>query len=155
MLALRKTGGYTLLELLVTISVIAIIAAIAAPSFENMMATQRVRSATTDLVGALGFARSEAVKRNRSVSVTPGASWAAGWTISYVDANGNTQTLQSHEGFDGLTVAGNTAISFRADGRRGSGNVDIEIAPPSGSGAKKHCVRVSPTGKPESTAGGC
>ncbi len=155
MLALRRTAGFTLLELLVTIAIVAVIAGIAAPSFQNMMATQRVRSATGDLVSALNFARSEAVKRNRVVTVSPGASWAAGWSITYVDNGGNTQTLQSHGGFDGLTVAGNTAISFRADGRRNSANVQIEIAPPSGSGAKKHCLSVSPTGKPESKAGAC
>lgn len=155
MLALRRAAGFTLIELLVTIAIIAVIAGIAAPSFQNMLATQRVRSATGDLISALNFARSEAVKRNRVVTVSPGASWAAGWSITYVDDGGNTLTLQTHGGFDGLTVAGNTAISFRADGRRNSANVDIEIVPPAASKAKKHCVSVSPTGKPESSAGAC
>ena len=155
MLALRRATGYTLLELLVTVAVVAIIASLAVPSFQYMIGTQRVRSATSDLVVALNFARSEAVKRNRVVTVTPSVSWAGGWSVTFVDAGGNTQTLQNHNGFDGLTMAGNTAISFRPDGRRNSGNVSVEITPPTGSSAKKHCVTVSPTGKPESDTGGC
>ncbi len=155
MLALKRTQGYTLQELLVTLAIVAIIAAFATPSFQNMIANQNVRAATGDLISALNFARSEAVKRNRVVTVSPGASWAAGWAITFVDENGATQTLRQHDGFDGVTAAGNTAISFRADGRRNSANVNIEITPPTTSGASKHCVGVSPTGKPESKAGAC
>lgn len=159
MLALkRKASGYTLLEILVTIAVVAIVASLAVPSFQNMIATQRVRSAANDLVAALNFARSEAVKRNRVVTVTPGAAWTAGWTITYVDSGGTTQTLQTHEAFEGVTLISSpaaTAISYRADGRRNSANVEITISPPSSTSASKHCIGVSPTGKPESSTGAC
>lgn len=154
MLALGKNRGFTLMEMLVTLAVVAIVASLAVPSFQNMIATQRVRSAANDLVASLNFARSEAVKRNRVVTITPAGSWAGGWTVSYVDG-GNTITIQTHEALDGVTMAGSTAISYRADGRRNSGNVEIEIAPPAGSGASKHCIGVSPTGKPESASGAC
>ncbi|WP_372758989.1 GspH/FimT family pseudopilin [Litorivivens sp.] len=154
----RSLRGYTLMELLVTLSIVAIIASIAVPSFQNMIATQRVRSATADLTSALSLARSEAVKRNRVVTITPAgspAAWHKGWSISYVDANGNTQTLETHGAIDGVTMAGSTALSFRSDGRRNSAAVAITISPPSGSSAKKHCVEVSPTGKTETKAGAC
>ena len=154
MLALARDRGFTLMELLITLAVVAIVASLAVPSFQNMIATQRVRSAANDLVSALNFARSEAVKRNRVVTVTPGATWADGWNITYVDG-GNTITIQTHEALEGVTMAGSTAISYRADGRRNSGNVDIEIAPPAGSNASSHCIGVSPTGKPESASGAC
>lgn len=156
MLALKRqrTRGFTLLELLITLAVVAILAAIAVPSFQNMIATQQVRSAASDLVSALNFARSEAVKRNATVTVTPAAGgWTDGWTI----AAGAT-TLRVHEGFDGITLTGNptaTAIGFTGDGRRDGGSVDIEIAPPAGSGVGKHCIGISPTGKPSSDSGAC
>lgn len=156
MLALsrQRTRGFTLLELLITMAVVAILAAIAVPSFQNMIATQQVRSAASDLVSALNFARSEAVKRNASVTVTPAAGgWTDGWTI----AAGAT-TLRVDDGSDGVTLTGApaaTAISFTGDGRRDGGNVDIEIAPPAGSGVGKHCIGVSPTGKPSSDSGAC
>ena len=154
MLALGRNRGFTLMEMLVTLAVVAIVASLAVPSFQNMIATQRVRSAANDLVTALNLARSEAVKRNRIVTVTPAGTWADGWTVSYVDG-GNTITIQTHEALEGVTMAGTAAISYRADGRRNSGNVNIEIVPPAGSGVSKHCIGVSPTGKPVSASGAC
>ena len=157
MLALARNRGFTLMELLITLAVVAIVASLAVPSFQNMIATQRVRSAANDLATALNFARSEAVKRNRVVTVTPVATWAEGWNITY-DDGANTITVQIHEALEGVTMTGSpagTAISYRADGRRNSGNVDIEIAPPAGSSASSHCIGVSPTGKPESASGAC
>lgn len=152
----RKTAsGFTLLELLITIAVVAVLAAIAVPSFQNMIATQRMRSAANDLVSTLNFARSEAVKRNTTVTVTPAAGgWGDGWTV----AAGAT-TLRVHEGFESLTLTGTpaaTAIGFRGDGRRdNASDIEVELAPPAASGATKHCIGVSPTGKPSSQSGAC
>lgn len=161
MLALsgQRTRGFTLLELLITMAVVAILAAVAVPSFQNMIATQQVRSAASDLVSALNFARSEAVKRNTTVRVDPGIDpgddWNDGWEV-YVD--GSADPIRVHNGLDGVTLTGAptaTAIGFTGDGRRDGGNVNIEIAPPAGSGVGKHCIGVSPTGKPSSDSGAC
>lgn len=154
MLAVSRNRGFTLMELLITLAVVAIVASLAVPSFQNMIATQRVRSAANDLVTSLNFARSEAVKRNASVTMTPAAGgWSDGWTI----AVGGTP-LRVHDGVAGVTLTGDptaTAIGFTADGRRTADDVEIEIAPPAGSGVGKHCIGVSPTGKPSSDSGGC
>ncbi|HJW01959.1 MAG TPA: GspH/FimT family pseudopilin, partial [Azospira sp.] len=69
--------GFSLIELMVTLSVLAIVLVIAAPSFGNFVLSQRVKTASFDVVASLSFARSEAIKQNGNVTIAPtGGSWA-------------------------------------------------------------------------------
>lgn len=74
--------GFSLIELLVTISVIAILSAIAVPSFQSMIETRRLIAATEGVYAHLQFARSEAVKfglaENLNVSIKTGTPWCLG-----------------------------------------------------------------------------
>lgn len=63
-----KQRGFTLLELMVTIAVLAIVVSLAAPSFRETIAANRARAASDALVSALSLARLEAVKRGKYVS---------------------------------------------------------------------------------------
>lgn len=58
-----RAQGFTLIELLIAVAVVAVIVAIAAPSFRDMVLMQRLRSITAQLVTDLQFARNEAVSR--------------------------------------------------------------------------------------------
>lgn len=62
-------AGFTLIELLVTIAVASVLLGIAVPSFRTMMISNRLTTQTNDIVGAINFARSEAITRNRAVSL--------------------------------------------------------------------------------------
>lgn len=67
-LTLRTTNsGFTLIELMVTIAVLAIIVGIAAPSISTQLANQRVKSTTATLVNALKEAKVESVIRRQEV----------------------------------------------------------------------------------------
>lgn len=69
-LTLRTTNsGFTLIELMVTIAVLAIIVGIAAPSISNQLANQRVKSTTATLVNALKEAKVESILRRQNVTV--------------------------------------------------------------------------------------
>lgn len=82
-------AGFGLVELLVTISIAAILAAIALPSFREFMIRMNVTETTNELVGALNTARTEAVKRGISVAVVAdGSGWTGGWSI-VPDSNRN------------------------------------------------------------------
>jgi type IV fimbrial biogenesis protein FimT len=59
--------GFTLVELMVTIFVAGVLLAVAVPSFNRMMVTSRVTAQANELVAAINFARSEAIKRNTSM----------------------------------------------------------------------------------------
>lgn len=94
-------GGFTAIELMVTVAVLAVLMALAAPSFNPILERWRVRQAADGLESALYFARSEAIKRGGNVLVeklpngTNGctaagttADWGCGWQVCN-DANGN------------------------------------------------------------------
>ncbi|WP_446731564.1 GspH/FimT family pseudopilin [Pseudomonas sp. OTU5201] len=78
--------GFTLVELMVTLALIAILAVMAVPSFRSFIANQQVKTASYDLLAALNFARSEAIKRNQDVTVAAvDDDWVAGWEVTSED----------------------------------------------------------------------
>ncbi|MGE0310383.1 MAG: GspH/FimT family pseudopilin [Lautropia sp.] len=88
------TGGFTLIEMLVALTIIAILSTLAAPSFTQMMAGAAIRSLSTDLGSDLNFARAEAVRTGSRVSLCPratatscGTDWNNGWLV-FRDTNG-------------------------------------------------------------------
>jgi type IV fimbrial biogenesis protein FimT len=62
-----ESRGFTLIELMITIFIGALLLAIAVPSFQSTIASNRLATQTNDLVGALNYARSEAITRNTRV----------------------------------------------------------------------------------------
>ncbi|MBT3813634.1 MAG: prepilin-type N-terminal cleavage/methylation domain-containing protein [Gammaproteobacteria bacterium] len=81
----KHNSGFTLMELMVTLSIAGIVASIGIPSFSASITSSRVTTMTNEFITALRFARSEAVKRNQNVVVSKsGAQWEAGWQV-FVD----------------------------------------------------------------------
>ena len=93
--------GFTLIELMVTLTVAAIMLGVGIPSFKSFIASQKVKSAAYDLTTSLMIARSEALKRNASVTVAPDTAdtWTAGWTVKV-----GTTTLQQQSTMSGVTI---------------------------------------------------
>lgn len=100
---MKTHRGFTLVELVVTLAVVSIIATSAVPAFINMVRSNRLISQVNDLVAALNFARSEAIKRATNVTIckrnanaqTCGGNWSNGWLIytgSYI-ANPNAEDI--------------------------------------------------------------
>ena len=82
----QRHGGLTLVELMVTIAIAAILLGVGVPSFRAVIEANRVTTVTNDVVGALQFARSEAVRRGAAITVCGSAngvdcnaSWQGGW----------------------------------------------------------------------------
>lgn len=87
-LSSRRQSGFTLIELMVTISVLAILLGVGVPSFQATIQGNRISTSANDLVAALQFARSEAVRRGVNVTVcssndqaTCSGAWSDGWIV--------------------------------------------------------------------------
>lgn len=86
---LNRQSGFTLIELMVSLAVLAIFATLAAPSFSNLIEKSRLRGATDDVVNLLNTARANAVKLQRdvNVSVSGTSTWCAGAASAADPAN--------------------------------------------------------------------
>jgi type IV fimbrial biogenesis protein FimT len=67
-----RSRGFSLLELMITITVMAILLAIAVPSFRDVIHRNQVSSASNALLASMNYARSEAITRGQLVSMCPG-----------------------------------------------------------------------------------
>ena len=79
-------AGFTLIELMVTLAILAILMAVAAPSFTTFQRNSELTSITNSLVAAINSARGEAMKRGRYAMVVPvdKENWSNGW-VAFVD----------------------------------------------------------------------
>lgn len=146
--------GFTLLELAVVLSVLGILVAIAIPSFSYLGASTNVKSASSNLHLALLKARSEAVKRDATVTITAtGGNWAQGWEITV----GGT-VLLAQEALKGVRVEeteGDSSITYRSSGRiDGNAATHFEIVPDARNSSEQvsvdmtRCISVQASGAP-------
>ncbi|WP_419623622.1 GspH/FimT family pseudopilin [Thiolapillus sp.] len=79
---MNSSTGFTLIELMITLALVSLLMTLGIPSFNEAIRNNRLTTYTNDLVTALNLARSEAVKRNLSVSVRKsGTDWEDGWEV--------------------------------------------------------------------------
>ena len=144
------THGFTLVEMLTTLSILGALSMISAPSMIDFMAAQRVKTAASDLVTSLTRTRSEAIKRNATATLAPSGSWSSGWVVS-----ADSQPLDTHVLATAVIVSGPTNdVTYRALGRLGAGET-AQFSISSTHTTTARCVQVTLSGQPRVTPGAC
>lgn len=151
------SSGFTLIELAVVVAIVAVVSTVAAPSFKVFLDSMNTKSAAMDLVGDLTTARSEALKRNASVSIVPvDNNWANGWQI----LRGDTP-LRDHPALrTGISVNAPAAgVLFLPNGRVSDTELNTSNATwairSSVAGVQARCVVITPSGAARSKQGSC
>lgn len=158
--------GMTLIELLLVVSVVAILLANALPSFRETIMDSRRTAAINELVGTIQFARGEAAKRNREVVLCPSGGgrqctadpWNLGWLVfanldkdSPARLDAGEPLLYVKPARDGLEITANRlAFRFRPLGVR-SVNGTITFCDSRGAQYAR-AVIISYTGRPRVSA---
>lgn len=163
-LCCKRQTGFTLIELMITLVVLALLLAIGLPSFANFMRTTQVDAASNDLGNAMRYARSEAIQRNLSVAVVPAAAvgYQDGWSVcADADSDGTWceagESLRVHEALENVAVvcagiACTDRLDFNSRGMGESASITITHA---GDAALVRCVRVLLSGSVSVTDAAC
>ncbi len=144
--------GFTLVELMITLALAAILMSIGIPSFQSYMELNRLAAQSNQMVQSLNLARSEAGKRGGNVTVAPivAGNWVQGWQV-WVDTDADGAVDAGEQIL--LTVAAltgsSTLVSSIANYRyQGSGRVAASgfLTLTASSGGKR-TISISPTGR--------
>ncbi|MDH6330810.1 type IV fimbrial biogenesis protein FimT [Stenotrophomonas sp. 1278] len=175
-MSLRRSNGFTLVELVVTIAVLAILVTTAFPAFQSLIRSNRVSAGHNELIGLVNLARSDAVRNNQGGGVCGSSNgtscdgnWSAGM-LAFSDASSNSATSGNGQFDTGETVLRFTQVSpgmvatgpqaliaFDARGRRrAAGDQAITLRPEKcGKDPLMSTVTINASGQASSSKGPC
>lgn len=163
----NENRGFTLLELMVTLAIAAILVAIAVPNFTAFLQNSRLAGRVNEAVTMMNYARSEAVKRNGPVTVCSRASdtacanstnWDDGILV-FADADGDgavgdvgdiLQVMQSLGG-DNTLRSSVDSVTYRANGVTGA-NASFRLCDERGTESAR-TIDISTLGRVATTVG--
>ena len=144
-----RTRGFTLVELLTVLVVLVVLTMIAVPSFNELIASQRVQMAAMDVFTSLVRARSEAIKQNTDVTLAPAGTWTAGWTVAVGGTN-----VETHAATNNISISDPGVVTYRSSGRV-AGSTTPKFSVSATYTTAKRCVKVNLSGEPVVTGGAC
>ena len=124
---LGQSRGFTLIELMVALAIVALLLLLGMPSFTTFVRNSEIRSTSESIINGLRAASTKAANLNRPVTFSlkggVGAAWT-GWDVTYVDDDGKTQLVQQYARKEAgsssqvcPTPADKVTVSFNSLGR--------------------------------------
>lgn len=142
---MKRLLGFTLIELMIVMAIAGVLAVVAAPSMTELIAGVRLRSAASDMLASLLYARSEAIKRGSTTTVDPnGGDYATGWNVKV----GTTviKTVEAQSGVDAVSAG---IITYGGNGRlTGTAAFDLRFKNATYPTVQTRCVKADLSGKP-------
>ncbi|MGB5305177.1 MAG: GspH/FimT family pseudopilin [Gammaproteobacteria bacterium] len=164
---MKNENGFTLVELMVTMTVAVILLALAVPAFHDFVQANRISAQANELVTAINLARSEALKRTQTVTVCKSkngtscgdgsVSWVDGWIVfSDQDGdntiNGNDQLLRVWDAMPAgsYMAASPTPLQYSGIGLVNN-SAQFVFTIPERTGDLARCINITVTGHPSVT----
>lgn len=161
---MKQHSGFTLIELMITLAVLAIVLGIAMPAISDFAIKQRVSSKTNEMMLSLAFARSEALKLNRDVRVMPSTATAAGWSDGWcvgpatINSCNHAEVVRVFSSTNGVSItssgiANPPVLVFRRDGTSTQNEAKLKLTSPNldANGDTARCVTLNRQGRAEVT----
>ncbi len=153
----RRAGGFTIIELMVVLAIVAAVLVLVPPGMAQLALTTNLKSYSHEMLSSLYLTRSEAIKRNVPVTLcvsTDGStcagsgSWAEGWIIRAPDGTVIKRQQAIPDGFSmSGSGSGTDTIVFQPSGAA-STSTDITVCRQTPVvGNQERVVRVAPTGR--------
>ncbi len=144
--------GFTIIEAMVTLAVLVILIGLAIPGFREIFLAQGVKTASFDVFSGLVLARSEAVARNTTVTISPsGGNWSDGWTI--FDSRGDVVRRQDR--LRQVVISGPSSVTYNGAGRLTTGTTSIILMANGGRVTHARCISIELSGRPVQKQEGC
>ena len=137
--------------MLTVLGIVALLTAFGLPALQQLVASQRVGNAASQLQSSLLLTRSEALKRNADVQLSPtvGQDWTSGWRVLLAS---DGTVLSTTEAQVNLVITGPASVLYRSSGRgEAASGVKLSSA---GSSAIR-CITIGLTGIPVVASTGC
>jgi type IV fimbrial biogenesis protein FimT len=151
----RGSGGFTLVELMLTLMIAAVLMIIGVPAFKDAVLGSRVSGIASDLYASVQLARSEAIKRNVVITLCPTTNGTdcddtGDWEVGWIVADLATGTVIQHQeaepqNFKVVQTGGTTELAFQPIGV-GATSATFKVCRASPVGKQERVLNVSATG---------
>lgn len=148
----KSYTGFTLIELIMTLVIVSIVISFGAPALTDLIRNNHLTSKTNMIVTALNLARSEAIKRNTTITMCASSDQATctndGWENGWIILD-NDQVLKVFDPIEGLASVASTvgSLQYTSNGfLNGGAGVTFDLCAKSGAPGRQ--INVTPTGRP-------
>jgi type IV fimbrial biogenesis protein FimT len=160
-MGMKKFSGFTLIELMMTITILAVVLVVAVPNIRDMIVNNRLAAQANNFIAALTVARSEAIKRRVNTRVqawdvandSDTANWGLGWQVvdtkNTLGDTSDDEVLRAFNALEGgsTLTGGVTEIDYEASGILGVAAQTFQLGHPKCESDQHRTITISATGR--------